>query len=59
MKTQRYHLEERLLDFATQTIKLIDSPGKVDAVLAEALELVRIFVKSIQTALAGGSPSDR
>jgi four helix bundle protein len=125
MKAQRYDLEERLLEFATQTIKLIeeipgtragnrvaghllrsatsplanhgeaqaaesrddfihklrvslkelressrwlrlirrvpliDPPGKVDAVLAEALELVRIFVKSIQTALARGSASDQ
>ena len=39
-------------------VPLTDSPGQVDAVLDEALELVRIFVKSIQTALAGGSPSD-
>jgi four helix bundle protein len=39
----------------TQRVALVASAGRVDAVLAETEELIRIFAASIRTAKAGGS----
>ena len=40
----------------TQRVALVASAGRVDAVLAETEELIRIFAASIRTAKARGSP---